>query len=208
MKEQIYNGIVESGLWLLNKFFPEYYAKEPLSPTDRYIEYPWVLHNISITHSMLYHRKILDVGCAGSMFPLLIKALSHNEVYGIDIRNCEYPEIEFRKEDISKNTFEDDYFDVVTAVSTIEHIGLKGRYGNKVTNIDDVKAINEIHRILKPHGIFLMTVPFGKKYEEGKFHRIYNKECLDNMLEDFKHTIRIVKSPEADYEIALIRGIK
>ena len=65
-KEKFYNFIAGAGMKIVQAIFPEYFAKEPVRPTDRYIEYPFVLKNISKPP-----KRILDVGCSGSMFPLL-----------------------------------------------------------------------------------------------------------------------------------------
>jgi len=203
MKEKIYNFTADTGIYLMSKLFPEYFAKEPLRPTDRYYEYPWALR-----HIFLYTKsaKILDVGSAGSMFPLLIKALRH-EVYSIDIRKVDYETVYCGTQNICKTTFGDNAFDIITAISTIEHIGLEGRYG--VSKEDtDYMAIDEIARIIRPNGQFLMTVPFGNKYKETKFHKIYDMPYLERLLARFKTSIDIVKSPESDEKIALIKAVK
>ena len=53
-----------------------------------------------------------------------------------------------------------------------------------------------------------MTVPFGEKYEVTKFHRIYDKEKLDNLLLGYTYNCQIVPSPEAEYSLALITAMK
>ena len=201
IKERLYNFIAHGGIWLLETIFPEYFAVEPLRPTDRYIEYPFVLSNIPKPQQI-----ILDVGCSGSMFPLMLDALGCI-TYGMDIR--EYPiknKFKFIQDDICHTKFNDNTFDVVTAVSTIEHIGLKGRYGT--TDGSDYKAIKEIYRILKPNGIFLMTVPYGKEFKQFKKHRVYDNTSITCLLYKFGFTYQIEQSPEADYQLALIRAVK
>ena len=200
MKEKLYNFIANGGVKFLQTVFPEYFQQEPLGATDRYIEYPFVLKN------MPKKGTVLDVGCSGSMFPLLLNAIGF-DIYGIDIRV--YPvlnKFSFIQSSITESHLESNFFDVVTAVSTIEHIGLKGRYG--VRDGSSFLALREIHRILKPNGIFLMTVPFGKEYKETKNHRIYNEFYLGRLLKYFSFTYRIEKSPEADYDLALIKAVK
>ena len=200
-KEKLYNTIATAGIWTMGKIFPEYFAKEPLRPTDRYIEYPWILSILPEKSSI-----ILDIGCSGSMFPLLIKSLRHT-VFGCDIRPyLPAEEIYFRQEDICSTSFPDKFFDVVTAVSTIEHIGLTGRYKASEQSLDSV-AITQIYKILKPYGQFLMTVPFGK-HSIDKYHRVYDRYDIDRLLAGFTYFCTIVPSPEADYSLALIRAVK
>jgi len=200
-KERLYNLIAGTGIKILQAVFPEYFAKEPLRPTDRYIEYPFVLSNLPKEPV-----KILDVGCSGSMFPLLMQAIGHN-VSGIDIRRSNVSGFQFFQRDICDTHFVENQFDVITAVSTIEHIGLKGRYGSQ-ENSTDKKALEEIYRILKPEGLFLMTVPFGARYEKHKNHRIYNLITLKSLLNNFSVTYETVASPEANYDIILIKATK
>lgn len=201
MKEQLYQIIAQTGMKVLHRLFPEQFGKDSFKATDRYIEYPWALGCIN-----LYTRdaKILDVGCSGSMLPIIISSLGF-ETFGIDVRD--YPIrglFNFYQDNICENHFGDNSFKIVTAISTIEHMGIN-EYTGEYT---DFSAINEIHRILKPGGILLMSVPFGEKHQVTEFHRIYDMPRLQDLLKDFVMTYTILPSPEADYSIILIQAIK
>lgn len=204
-KEEIYKLIAHSGIWAMQTIFPEYFATEPLRPTDRYIEYPWLLKHLPKDERL----DILDVGSSGSMLPYLMNALGH-KVSSIDIRPRQdveaNKEITFYHRDICNSCLPDNYFDIVTAISTIEHIGLEGRYGVDKQN-SDIKAIEEIHRILKPNGILFMSVPFGKN-KTTKTHHIYNGLAIPRLLCNFTYFNKFEKSPEANYDLALIEAVK
>jgi hypothetical protein len=60
---------------------------------------------------------------------------------------------------------------------TIEHIGL-GRYGDELDAYGDIKAINELKRVLKPGGDLLFVTPVGKPKIEFNGHRIYSFEQI------------------------------
>jgi SAM-dependent methyltransferase len=110
-------------------------------------------------------------------------------VYGIDIREFKFkhPNFTFVLGDIRNTKFPDNFFDYVTAVSTLEHIGIRGRYG--VTKEDpkgDIKTVREVARILSPHGIFLLTIPYGQGQLIKPLQRVYDKVRLTKMLCQWK----------------------
>jgi len=110
------------------------------------------------------------------------------KVWTIDVRDYEYKgvstDLNSIKGDVRKTDFESNFFDVVTAVSTIEHVGL-GRYGDQKDNDGDKESVQEIRRILKPNGTLFLTVPFGKRCITSSY-RVYDKEGLETLLSGFK----------------------
>jgi SAM-dependent methyltransferase len=132
VKEHLYHIIAKTGTSLCTKIFPEYFAKEPLAPSDRYLEVPFAIRNLPKPPA-----RVLDVGCSGSFFALLLAGFGY-DTYGIDIRNypilnkVTFDNFTFMKCDIRKISFSDNFFDAITAISTIEHIGVSGRYGMNV----------------------------------------------------------------------------
>ncbi|MBU1998202.1 MAG: class I SAM-dependent methyltransferase [Candidatus Omnitrophica bacterium] len=175
LKEQAYRFLSKAGIGIFQKVFPEYFAKEPLAPSDRYVEYPFVIKNLPKPPA-----RVLDVGCSGSFFPLLLASFGY-ESYGVDNRpypilnKIKFPNFTFIQSDIRKTSFADSYFDAVTAISTIEHIGIGGRYGMKDDLEGDANAVKEIIRILKPKGVALITVPFGKSQIIRPHMRVYDE---------------------------------
>jgi len=149
--------------------------------SSRIVEYPWVLRN------MPYKGRILDVGSTGSQLTLMLVGLGY-EVWTIDIRKYEFDgvsnDLHCILGDIRRTDFPDCFFDIVLAVSTIEHVGL-GRYGDPVDIEGDKNAIKEIRRIMSNEGVLLMTAPFGKRCV-SKLHRVYDHEALFTLLKDFK----------------------
>lgn len=153
--------------------------------SERIMEYPFLHANIKVKGGT-----ILDVGPGRSSLPIELASRSH-KVWAIDIKRAypipiTHPNFTFVHGDIRKTTFPDNFFDVVTAVSSIEHIGL----GDQNDPDGDRKAIQEIARILKPGGNFIITIPFGKKsiyYKKGKpLCRVYNMSALKSLLTGFK----------------------
>ena len=152
-----------------------------LLESSRIVEYPWILRNIPSK------GKVLDIGSTGSQLPLMLAGIGY-EVWTIDIRKYEYDGIINNLHcvigDIRKTQFSDSFFNIIIAVSTIEHIGL-GRYGDPIDAEGDGNAIQEIIRILADKGVLLITVPFGKR-SVSKTHRVYNEQLLHSLLSEFK----------------------
>jgi SAM-dependent methyltransferase len=161
---------------------------ESSSLESRVIEYSFVISELLKKPKGI----VLDIGCtdSGNLIPLLLTSLGW-EVYGIDIREFKFkhPSFTFVSEDIRDTSFPDNFFDYATAVSTLEHIGIQGRYA--VTREDpegDIKAVREVNRILSPHGVFLLTVPYGQGQLIKPLQRVYDKVRLTKMFCKWKIT--------------------
>ena len=121
--------------------------------------------------------RILDVGGADSR---LSKFLADQgfDVYVIDIREDDYGKAKFIKANILTYDFPDNFFDIIVAISTIEHVGLSC-YGQELIDKDgDVKTMKKLKKWLKPGGLLLLTLPFGIPHHPPDFERVYNLETL------------------------------
>jgi len=186
-----FNEPIYYSLKIKNRFLSYFIGSLPFSlkrkymrlvVNERIVEIPFVFQNLKLPKG----SKILDFGCGESKLSLELASLGYR-VTGVDLNdyNFTHPNFEFVKGNFLKNNFPDEYFDAVVAVSSIEHVGL-GAYGESFWDEEgDYKAVREIHRILKTGGIFIMTVPFGKR---GKTltYRVYDKKTLFNILNGFK----------------------
>lgn len=162
-----------------------------LNVNERLADYAFVHQNLNLPDN----GKILDIGSNGNRLVLEL-AISGFDVYGLDPLGCSFshPELSIIIGDICQSPFSDNSFDVVTAVSTLEHIGL-GRWGDpQIENADRV-ALSEIRRILKSGGKLIMTVPFGKTkvvyHGKKPLHKIY--DCAAVKLAFSDTGLKIVK---------------
>lgn len=153
---------------------------------DRMVEYPFIFRELRPARG-----RVLDVGCTSpyNIIPLILADLGLY-VYGIDVRDFKirHHNFKFIKGNILKTSFPDSYFDWIIAVSTIEHIGLKGRYSSTMDLNNDRKAILEMMRILKRGGNILITVPFGRAKIVRAFHRVYDGKRLRKLVDGLKIT--------------------
>ena len=155
---------------------------EAAPPDGRMIEYSFVIGKLA----SLEKGRVLDIGCVArlNLLPTTLASIGW-EVYGIDTRQFKFrfPNFHFVLGDITRTAFPDSYFDTVCAVSTLEHIGLSGRYG--ISNYDpdgDAKAVRETRRILRGGGSLLVTLPCGKEKRQTTLNRVYNRDSLEELF--------------------------
>lgn len=157
-------------------------AVEEALLSSRLIEYPFIIQKLD----GLPRGNVLDVGCTdGSNLVAPTLAAIGWQVHGIDIREfrLRHPNFHFTRGDIRRSPFPDDFFDCVYAVSSVEHIGLAGRYGVKADDPEgDFKAVQEVERMVKPDGLFLLTVPYGTGGIVRPSERVYDRDRLQRLL--------------------------
>lgn len=158
-------------------------SSETAPPDERIIEYSFVIGKLA----SMPVGKILDVGCTARLnyLPAALASLGW-KVWGIDLREFKFrhPNFHFVLGDIRNTNFPDNFFDAAYAVSTLEHIGLSGRYGVTEEDLEgDARAVKEIGRILRPSGILLCTVPYGREAKIIKpLQKIYDGLSLDTLF--------------------------
>ena len=140
------------------------------------------LFDLILSRTNRKFNQALDVGCGvGSNFQVL-KKYSKN-VIGIDffdksIFYCKplgYTSL--HKMDATNLKFKDNSFDLILCSDVLEHL-------------NDIKAIKEITRVLRPHGLLIFSVPshnylWGptdiiskhvKRYEKPDFYKLFGKK--------------------------------
>lgn len=144
--------------------------------SERAIEYTWALRNIEIENG-----KILDVGCKGTLFPVLLAGIGF-EVWGIDMSDIgryksRHPNFRFVKGDVATAPLPENYFDVITIISTIEHIGLE--------DDGDIECMKRLRSLLSDKGKIILTTPYGSPalFERS---RIYDRERLARIFEGLR----------------------
>ncbi len=173
----------QAGLWFNEPIGVHYdEARRPTwsSTSERIVEKAWLLRRLG---AIPVGSRVLDVGSAESTLSLEL-ASSGYQVTGIDVRPLalEHPNLNFVQRDICDSGLPAGHFDLVIALSTLEHIGL-GAYGDSRASSVTV-AMKEIRRVLKPGGRLLVTVPFGSPAVTAQ-HRIFDGQGLRSLLEEF-----------------------
>lgn len=152
---------------------------------DRDIEWSWVSAHIPNGPG-----EALDFGPGASLLGL-IAALRGFEVTAIDVEPVRwyyvYQKLHFIQGDILKVTLPAKHFDLVINCSTVEHVGLAGRYGITENKQDgDLIAMARLRDLMKPDGTMLLTIPAGQDALYSPWHRVYGNERLPRLIEGYR----------------------
>lgn len=131
---------------------------------------------------------MLDFGAGNGLLSLAASFRGH-EVIAVDLQPCAFEyvgkEITYRQGDFNELEFEEDSFDQILNCSTIEHVGLEGRYGAYGDSDGDLRAMNKLARLLRPDGDMILTLPLGVDAVFAPYHRVYGAARLPALLEPF-----------------------
>ena len=160
-------------------------AKAPEGLNERKQEVPWVLKE---AEELSHRGNLLDIGSYLTSLPDSLSNLGY-QVTAFDLRGPGHhasKRVQFVTGDIRCTDFESAAFDIITCVSTIEHIGVKGRYGVTIADDDgDRRALDEMYRLLKVNGSLLLTVPMGP-LDVLPANRCYNAERINLLTRKFR----------------------
>lgn len=172
----------QAGLWFNPPAPVEHHpgAVDLLLVNERIVEQPFVFAALG---RLAPASRVLDVGGAESTVALSLAALGHR-VTVVDPRPVPvaHPGIAHRQCTLEE-LGEGERFDAVVALSAIEHFGL-GHYGaagpDDAARLD-LRAMEQMGRLLEPGGFLVLTVPFGAASVDD-FQRIYDTAGLDELL--------------------------
>lgn len=131
-----------------NFYDQEYYAHDQgESPT------PWHMRKVAARLGTLHGKSVLDIACGTGGWLLELKGCGARPS-GIDISNravqraqARLPGADIREGVAEELPFDDDQFDLVTCMGSLEHF------------LDQPQALKEMLRVAKPDATFLILVP-------------------------------------------------
>lgn len=128
-----------------------------------------------ITVELAEGDTLLEIGCAGGV---MTANLSENipNIVASDISltylrkaKKNVPSAKFVRLDIHNLPFDDESFDCIVCTEVLEHV------------YSPYKALDEIHRILKPKGNFVLSVPNNMTFNRIFWHLMKRKEQYANL---------------------------
>lgn len=152
------------------------------TPFDQhYIYHPaWAARILAKTKPE-YHVDISSI----LSFSTIISAFVHVKFYDYRPAQMNLSGLESSFADLNKLPFEDHSQPSISCMHTIEHIGL-GRYGDALDPQGDLKAIEELKRVVKQGGDILFVTPVGKPRIEFNGQRIYSFEQIVSYFQPFQ----------------------
>jgi SAM-dependent methyltransferase len=152
-----------------------FYDAQVYFVNERIIEIPFVFTELAANKEKL---KILDFGCSESWLAISLASMGHH-VYGIDLRDYpwQHKNLVFKKQNILALNETD--FDVIIAVSSLEHVGL-GAYGEDHDENALKQVIDKLYKLLVNEGKLILTVPVGKPFTDH-FMRSFTPDEIENL---------------------------
>lgn len=151
---------------------------------DRDIEWTWVSANMPAGPG-----KALDFG-TGESDLAFEAALRGFRVTSIDLtpktRFFTHPNARYLQTDLLGMRLAKESLDLVINCSTVEHVGLSGRYGVSEKRPDgDLEAMQILRNAMKRGGKMLLTIPVGKDEVFDPLCRVYGKQRLPQLTAGF-----------------------
>lgn len=166
--------------------------------SDRYIchedktlktgfDFHYVFHTswAARTLARINPRKHIDIS-SSIYFNSIVSAFIPIDFY--DYRPAILPlsDLTSKSADLMNLPFKTNSIPSISCMHVIEHVGL-GRYGDPIDPQGDIKAINELKRVVKPGGSLLFVTPLGSKAKiQFNAHRIYTKIMILEYFKEFK----------------------
>ena len=178
----------KSELDLLNRGFSmEWHEKMPIlndrTETTSYDKhYVYHIGWASRIIANIKPQKHIDISSM-HWFPIILSAFLPVDYYDYRPLQVHLTNLKTLHADITNLPFDDNSIKSLSSMHVVEHIGL-GRYGDPIDPNGDLKAINELKRVLAPLGYLLFVVPVGKPKIVFNAHRIYSYSQIMDYFKD------------------------
>lgn len=160
--------------------FNRFIEQGHLQGASRYAEY-WFIYRNSPTKGLA-----LDLGVGDSVLPLAIEERGMKVIATeIDKKCIKREENRGVKCVLVKDAtlpFPDNHLDLVYSASSIEHFD--------PDNNQDVETIKEVRRVLKPNGLFIITIPVDRFYFENHYKN--TKHPPEKIYSEYEYKMRFL----------------
>jgi ubiquinone/menaquinone biosynthesis C-methylase UbiE len=191
-------------LGFLRKHFPSAYQRlrygTPNLNTEEHWDDAWKRHGIQgfratgeaqtlrerVVQTVPQGAAVLDVGCGVGETMILLRDQRDCQCSGLDIAPSAISGVLSKGMTAKLATlpnipYPDGAFDVVVCTETLEHVS------------DAAGTLREVHRVLKPEGLLIMSVPDGRLDEEDSHVHRFTDASLRRLL-DRRYTLLSLES--------------
>lgn len=156
---------------------------------ERVVEYPWLA-------ARLPGGKVLDAGSTLNhphVLERFLPRVKELHVATLAPEDVAFPSVSYEYSDLRELPYEDEAFDAVVSLSTLEHVGMdQTTYGLDAPRADDPaselrRAVAELRRVGRT---LLATVPYGAAEDHGWFRQLDRAEVesLGGEVEVYRYT--------------------
>jgi SAM-dependent methyltransferase len=146
----------------------------------------YVYHTAWAARKLAEIKPIKHIDISSSLyFNVLTSAFVPIKFYDYRPANIRLSNFETGSIDLTSIDFDDNSVNSLSCMHVVEHVGL-GRYGDELDPDGDIKAINEIKRVINKNGHFLFVVPVGRPRIEFNAHRIYSYDMIIGFFNEFE----------------------
>ncbi len=163
-------------------FFPQVKDKTSVTSFDRHYVYhtSWAARKVREINP----QKHIDIS-SSLYFCGIVSAFIPVDFYDYRPADLHLDNLASKEGNLHKLPFQTDSIESISCMHTIEHIGL-GRYGDPIDPNGDIKAIDELKRVVKKNGNIIFVTPVGKPKIKFNAHRIYSYEQIVSYFEGFE----------------------
>lgn len=156
--------------------------KTSQTPFDRHYIYhtAWAARVVKTIAPVVHH----DVSSL-LYFSTILSAFIPVKFYDYRPAQLNLDNLSSHKADLNKLPFDTDSVQSLSCMHTIEHVGL-GRYGDVIDYDGDLKAIQELKRVVAPGGHLLFVTPVGQPKIQYNAHRVYSFSQITAYFSGFR----------------------
>jgi hypothetical protein len=166
--------------------------------------------SISFDRHYIYHpawaiRKIVDINPKKHIdissilyFSTMLSSIVPVEFYDYRPAKVKLNNLKTGSVDLLNLPFKSGSITSLSCMHTVEHIGL-GRYGDKLDVDGDIRAIDELIRVMAPGGSLLFVVPVGRPRIVFNAHRVYEHKKIMKIFKEFS-LMEMMMVPDDDVD--------
>lgn len=146
------------------------------TPFDRhYVYHPAWAYRILVNH--IRPSKHIDIS-SSLHFCTMVSATIPTDFYDYRPAALQLSQLNCQRGDLMQLPFATQSVESISCLHTVEHIGL-GRYGDPIDAAGDIKAMQELQRVVAKGGSLLFVVPIGIQNNiHFNAHRVYTPEWV------------------------------